>query len=333
MPLSSRSSWPSPVSSSSWHRRPPRPSVSTKIAAFPYDQDWSNAGLITANDDWTGVTGVEGYRGDDLAAATAADPQTRPDATDQLVTDVIANRTVPGTYATGGVLEFATASTRSRSQGSGTADAPNLVFHLDLTGQTGTQFSFDARDIDGHADDAVQQIAVQYRVGGSGDYTNLPRGYVADATTASHGDAGDPQGRRAAGGHRRLGGRLRPRHDDRRGAATTSGSASTTSPSRRALRRPRPLSLTNPGPQTSTEGVAIPTLQLAATGGTPPLTYGATGLPPGLSIDTSNGQITGTPNTAAGSPFAVTVSVTDSAAVRDQRPRTSAGPSTRLPSA
>lgn len=73
------------------------------------------------------------------------------------------------------------------------------------------------------------------------------------------------------------------------------------------------LSLTNPGPQTSTVGVAISTLQLAASGGTIPYTYGATGLPPGLNINTGNGQITGTPNTTAGSPFSVTVSVTDSA--------------------
>ena len=77
---------------------------------------------------------------------------------------------------------------------------------------------------------------------------------------------------------------------------------------------PPPLALTNPGAQNSTVGVAITTLQLAATGGTPPHTYGATGLPPGLGINTSNGQITGTPTTEVGSPFAVNVTVTDSAA-------------------
>jgi hypothetical protein len=41
------------------------------------------------------------------------------------------------------------------------------------------------------------------------------------------------------------------------------------------------------------------------------LTYSATGLPPGLSIDTSTGLISGTPTSAAGSPYSVTVTVTD----------------------
>ncbi len=75
------------------------------------------------------------------------------------------------------------------------------------------------------------------------------------------------------------------------------------------------LSLANPGSQTSTQGVAISTLQLVASGGTPPYTYGASNLPPGLTINTDNGQITGTPNTTAGSPFSVTVSATDRAGV------------------
>jgi 5'-nucleotidase len=82
---------------------------------------------------------------------------------------------------------------------------------------------------------------------------------------------------------------------------------------------PAALSITNPGPQTSTAGSAIATLQLAASGGTSPYTYGATNLPPGLSINTGNGQITGTPSTDAGSPFAVTVSVSDSAAGTDSK--------------
>ncbi len=48
---------------------------------------------------------------------------------------------------------------------------------------------------------------------------------------------------------------------------------------------------------------------LAATGGTPPLTWSAAGLSPGLSLDSSTGAITGTPSAAGGSQ--VTTTVTD----------------------
>ena len=50
--------------------------------------------------------------------------------------------------------------------------------------------------------------------------------------------------------------------------------------------------------------------QLAASGGTPPYTWGANGLPPGLSINTASGAITGTPTTLG--PFTITALVTDS---------------------
>jgi hypothetical protein len=68
-------------------------------------------------------------------------------------------------------------------------------------------------------------------------------------------------------------------------------------------------SVTNPGPQTGTVGTAV-SLQLAATGGTPPYTWSATGLPAGLSVS-SAGLISGTPSTAGSST--VTTTVTDSA--------------------
>jgi uncharacterized protein (TIGR03437 family) len=59
--------------------------------------------------------------------------------------------------------------------------------------------------------------------------------------------------------------------------------------------------------------VAYVTTTLTATGGTPPYSWGATNLPPGLTINTvsNTGVISGTPTAVAGSPFAVTVKVTD----------------------
>ncbi len=68
--------------------------------------------------------------------------------------------------------------------------------------------------------------------------------------------------------------------------------------------------VTNPGNQTGTVGTAA-SLQLNASGGTTPYTWSATGLPPGLSIGSSTGRITGTPTTAGN--YSVTATVTDAA--------------------
>jgi hypothetical protein len=71
--------------------------------------------------------------------------------------------------------------------------------------------------------------------------------------------------------------------------------------------------ITGPGSlPAGTVNVMYPTTTLSATGGLPPYTWSAQGLPPGLSISAS-GVISGTPTTSAGSPFAVTVTVTDGA--------------------
>ena len=73
----------------------------------------------------------------------------------------------------------------------------------------------------------------------------------------------------------------------------------------------------NLGSRTDPEGTAI-SLDAGATDlDGDPLTYAATNLPPGLSINTSTGLITGTINSsaAAGSPYAVSITVRDGATV------------------
>jgi Carbohydrate binding module (family 6)/Ricin-type beta-trefoil lectin domain/Putative Ig domain len=70
------------------------------------------------------------------------------------------------------------------------------------------------------------------------------------------------------------------------------------------------VTVTNPGSQTSTAGTAT-SLQVSASDSASgqTLTYGATGLPAGLSINSSTGLISGTPTTAGTS--SVTVTATD----------------------
>lgn len=72
---------------------------------------------------------------------------------------------------------------------------------------------------------------------------------------------------------------------------------------------PPSVSVTNPGAQTGTVGTAA-NLQLSANGGTAPYSWTAAGLPAGLAINASTGQITGTP-TAAGTST-VTATAKDS---------------------
>jgi subtilisin family serine protease len=66
--------------------------------------------------------------------------------------------------------------------------------------------------------------------------------------------------------------------------------------------------VSNPGNRTSTVNVAT-SLQMSASGGTPPYTWSATGLPTGLSINSSTGLISGTPTVVA--TYTVTVTARD----------------------
>lgn len=69
------------------------------------------------------------------------------------------------------------------------------------------------------------------------------------------------------------------------------------------------VTVNNPGNQTGTVGTPV-SLQMSASGGTAPYTWTASGLPAGLSIN-SSGLISGTPTTAT--TYNVTVTATDSA--------------------
>jgi hypothetical protein len=73
------------------------------------------------------------------------------------------------------------------------------------------------------------------------------------------------------------------------------------------------VSLANPGDQSNTDGDTVSLALSASDAGGLTLTYGATGLPTGLSINTGTGVISGTiANTAdTGSPYSVTVTASD----------------------
>ncbi|MET8409493.1 M4 family metallopeptidase [Streptomyces sp. NPDC005195] len=70
------------------------------------------------------------------------------------------------------------------------------------------------------------------------------------------------------------------------------------------------VTVTNPGSQSSTVGTAVSLQVSASSTNSGSLSYAATGLPTGLSINGSTGAITGTPTTAG--TYSTTVTVTDS---------------------
>ena len=156
------------------------------LASGSLTQNWSTTGLISADDNWSGVPSIEGYRGDGLAGATGVNPATVTGTS--AILDVNANRSDPNTFTTGGVAEFdGIANPTVALQGSGTARAPYLILYLDATGRQNITVQFDARDIDGSADNSLQPIAVQYRLGDSGTWTNVPAGTTPVISDASSG--------------------------------------------------------------------------------------------------------------------------------------------------
>lgn len=151
----------------------------------PLIQNWTNTNQITDDDSWVNVVSFQGFRGDGLTATDGVDPQTVVADGTTTPLDVNANQTNPNTFATGGVTEFQIANPTAALKGSATADAPHLVIYLSTVPCPATKsvtIRYDVRDIDGSANDAMQQVALQYRLGPSGNFTNVPAGYVADAT-------------------------------------------------------------------------------------------------------------------------------------------------------
>ncbi len=184
---------------SNWLSRIVTRSVFADTASFDLlagnlTQGWTNTSLISAPDNWSAVPSITGYLGVFGAQPDNVDPQTVTDplaAASQITVD--ANETQsPNTYSAGDVVEFDTLPNPTVAlAASATADFPNLVIYLNTMGRTSVTVQYNVRDLDASADDGVKQVATQYRIGNTSVtpdadptvYTNLPTGFVADATT------------------------------------------------------------------------------------------------------------------------------------------------------
>ena len=144
--------------------------------------------LITTNDDWSGVASVEGYFGRNLTATHGIDPQTvlgtefAGNALPSTPTQVSANKGNPSAFNAGGVAEFDSGTYLAIGFQGNVQANPYMVFYLNTTGRSSITMSYTVTDIDAGSNDAVSPIALQYRIGETGNFINLPAGFIADAT-------------------------------------------------------------------------------------------------------------------------------------------------------
>lgn len=155
---------------------------------FTFNLNAGNTNLITSNDDWSGVASVEGYFGQGLTASHGVNPQTvvgtefASHSLPSSQTQVNANKGNPSAYNAGGVTEFDSGTYISLGFQGNTQANPYIVFHLNSTNRSNVTVSYQVTDIDGGSNNAVSPVALQYRTGNTGVFTNVPAGFIADAT-------------------------------------------------------------------------------------------------------------------------------------------------------
>lgn len=150
----------------------------------PVVEDWSNGSRITTDNDWSGVPGFMGYRGEKLAGKPGMNPQSI--SMDGLNTsvNVLANQKNPNSLRTGGVAEFdGIANPTVAIKGSGSASAPFLLLNLDTQGKHNITIGYKLRDIEASSGNAEQPVALQYRAQLNGPFIDIPGAFVPDAST------------------------------------------------------------------------------------------------------------------------------------------------------
>lgn len=157
-------------------------SADTTPQPLPFTEDWTAIDRLTAANNWDNVPGIIGYRGAGLATGTAVDPQTVLAPADPGDVNVAVSVGNPNNHSAGGVAEIEVENPSIALQGSGSANAPHIVIAVNTTGVAQVRVQYVVRDMENGSVNAIQPLALQYRVGTSGDFINVPAGYVADAT-------------------------------------------------------------------------------------------------------------------------------------------------------
>ncbi|MFO0876683.1 MAG: Ig-like domain-containing protein [Gemmataceae bacterium] len=155
------------------------------LAQGDYSQNWGTTNtLLTTNDDWSQVNSVVGFFLDStslVGTSGATNPWDVTTTTGSTV-DLVAQSA--STSTAGGVHEIE-ASGVVALQGSGTARAPYLSFFMNAAGRQNLLISYNLVELDSTTAPTNQKFALQYRVGNSGNWTDIAAGRVDGAFTAA----------------------------------------------------------------------------------------------------------------------------------------------------
>jgi hypothetical protein len=159
------------------------------LANLSFNITPSTPNQITSNDDWSGVPSVEGYFGLNLTATHGVDPQTvlgTEFAGNALPvvgqTQVNANKGNPSAFNAGGVTEFDTGTYISIGLQGNVQANPYIVFYVNTLNRSSISIAYEVTDIDAGSNNSVSPVALQYRVGQSGLFTNVPAAFIQDAS-------------------------------------------------------------------------------------------------------------------------------------------------------
>lgn len=150
--------------------------------SLPLYQDWSDRDMITlAMPNWTNVPGISGYNVDEQSS----DPQQLLNGTLSYVPLTPHNfdttdAAISGIGEISGGAIFGNPVIALRP--SLTYRAPSLLISLTTLGKADVRVRYTLRDMDSTPRDTVARVALQYRIGSTGNFTNVPGAYVADAT-------------------------------------------------------------------------------------------------------------------------------------------------------
>jgi uncharacterized protein len=166
----------------------PAAHADSTYVSLPYTQNWVQISMITTDDDWSGVPGIIGYTGAQEATFPKDyDPQLMLADLSHTAVQVKANQSSPNALTSHAIAEFEsqdgeTGNPMVAIRPQSDFPFPHLLIHINTTGFENIRVQYDLIDIDASGNNADQQVALHYRAGTNGNFTNVPEGYVADAT-------------------------------------------------------------------------------------------------------------------------------------------------------